>query len=173
MTIPISRLLFASLPLTLLAFAGCPSAEDEVCPSTEELANGDILATLDGAAWAADDGYWFWSGTSLQVVTGSHDGWRLSMLGRTAVDGTTVRDAVGDDAFPVEVPLASGLDGGWLLIYPDTGDSFASEKAAGGSWFITAVEGDELHGCFEAEVSDDDRTLTVESGLLRIPQTAM
>lgn len=173
MIIRTRRIPLPFVALTLLALVGCPTGEDAVCPPADDLASGEVTASLDGAAWSAADGYWFWSGTSLQVVTGSHGGWRLSMLGRTTADGTTVRDAVGDDAFPVEVPLATGLDGGWLLLYPDEGDSFASEKAAGGSWFITAVDGDELMGCFAAEISDDDRTIAVEDGLLRIPQTAM
>ena len=89
-----------------------------------------------------------------------------------AADGQTVRDAASADAFPIEIPLTTGLDGGWLLLYPDSGDSFASENAAGGSWFITAIDGADLRGCFTAEVSDEDRTFTVDDAILDVPQTS-
>jgi hypothetical protein len=166
--IPVPFLLATGLAIV----AGCPTTDDAVCPPLDGLGSGEVSATVDGEAWSATDGSWFWSGTSLQVVSGSHGGWRLSMVGRMSVDGQTLRDAV-DGGFPVEVPLTTGLDGGWVLLYPDSGDSFASEKAGGGSWFITAIDGADLRGCFAAEVSDGDRTFTIDDAILDVPQTSL
>ncbi len=172
MTIATRSAILLPAAAALLLAIGCPTTDDAVCPPLDALASGDVSATVDGQAWSATDGSWFWSGTSVQVVTGSHDGWRISMVGRMSADGQTVRDAASADAFPIEIPLTTGLDGGWLLLYPDSGDSFASENAAGGSWFITAIDGADLRGCFTAEVSDEDRTFTVDDAILDVPQTS-
>jgi hypothetical protein len=165
---PVPFLLAAGLALA----AGCPTTDDTVCPPLDELGSGEVSASVDGNPWSATDGSWFWSGTSVQVITGSQDGWRLSMVGRMSADGQILRDAV-DAGFPVEIPLTTGLDGGWVLLYPDSGDSFASENAGGGSWFITAIDGADLRGCFSAEVSDGDRTFTIDDAILDVPQSSL
>ena len=161
--------------LWLLCFAisslACPSTEDPICPPTDDLAAGEVSATVNGVPWTAPDGAWFWAGTNLQAVTGTHDGWRLSMLGQRTTADETVRDAVSAATFPIEIPLTSGAEGGWAILYPESGDSFASERAAGGTWYITAVDGDELHGCFGVELSDGAHIMTMEDAVVRLLQT--
>ncbi len=167
---PARALLLTALVLTL---AGCPTDEStEVCPDLSDLDSGQVTATLDGDAWEADDGQWSWQGTSLQVNTSRFDGWSLTMVGQTTIDGATVQDAVDAAAFPVEVRLRAGTNGGWAIVYPHEGDSFSTTSAEGGTLFLDEHDGGDLLGCFEFEAAtEQDEPLEVLDGMMRIAQS--
>ncbi len=154
--------------LLLLALPACKGEEDLVCTTPSDLASGAVEATIDGQAWQPTDGTWAEAGESLQVNTSASDGWMLSMVAYFDTAGTPILDALSAAAPPIEVTLADGEQGGWALLYPDSGPSFATEATAGGLLTISAIEEDELLGCLYFEASDEESTVVLEDGRFRL-----
>jgi hypothetical protein len=161
------------MPLLLLTLTGCPTEEaTDVCPDLSDHDSGQVTATLDGDGWEATDGEWAWQGSSLQVNTSRFDGWNLTIVAQTTLDGATVQDAVDAAVFPIEVRLRAGTNGGWAIFYPQAGDSYSTTTAEGGTMFLTAHDGGDLLGCFEFEAAtDQDDAIEVLDGAMRIAQT--
>ena len=154
--------------LFLLALPACNDEEDLVCTTPSDLGSGAVEATIDGQAWNPVDGTWAEAGESLQVNTSATDGWMLSMVAYFDTAGTPILDALESAVLPIEVTLADGEQGGWALLYPDSGPSFASEAADGGLLTISAIEGDDLLGCLHFEASDEESTVALEEGRFRL-----
>ena len=161
-----------ALALSFL-FSGCPGEEgaEETCPDLGGLDDGEVDATIDGAAWTTTAGTFHWAGTSLQINTDEVDGWSLSIVAQKNTGETPVMDAVNAGSFPMEIRLRDGTQGGWGLLYPDSGASYATHTTDGGHLWLTDYRDGAVFGCFsfEAEQEDDeDSLLAVEDGAMRI-----
>jgi len=168
------------VPILMLALrlAGCPGQEeaDPTCPELGGLDDGEVGATIDGAGWIALDGTFHWAGTSLQINTGQQDGWSLAVVAQKNINETPVLDAVDAASFPMEIRLRDGTQGGWALLYPDSGASYATHTTDGGHLWLTDYRDGAIFGCFsfEAEQEDDEESLlAVEDGVLRIVEFEM
>lgn len=126
----------------------------------EALAAGSAEAGVGGAAWSNDAVTWTWAGSSLQVNSTASEGWLLSLVAQTDLDGQDLETAAAGE-LPIEVDL---MDGGFAVMYPDTGDSYASNKGAGGTLEITAID-DVVQGCFSFEAATaGGEALSVSAG---------
>ena len=145
--------------LVLLACSGESSAP--TCTDASALEVGSMSATVDGAEWTSA-ATWMWQGESLQITTEAADGWRFTFVAQTTSDGTTVKTAAAA-ALPVEVSLTDA-GGGWVLAYPDSGDSLTSDLG-GGSLNISASDDTTLQACFSFDAANDGGdALTVAGG---------
>jgi hypothetical protein len=142
----------------LLACTGESSAP--TCTDADALAVGTISATVDGAEWTSA-ATWMWQGESLQITTDAADGWRFTFVAQTTSDGTTVKTAAAA-ALPVEVALTDA-GGGWVLAYPDDGDSLSSDMG-GGTLSISASDEATLQACFSFDAGNEASSLTVAGG---------
>ena len=149
--------------LLLLSLGACDRGG---CPDLSGLEGVD--AVVDGAAWQSS-GQWFAAGDSLQIVTDLNDGWRLSMVAQQTDDGQDIMDALYAGAFPLQVALTVGTEGGWALLYPDEGDSWATQEGGDGLLTLAAMD-DHLQGCFSFQAQRDDEWITVDDGRLVIPE---
>ena len=154
------------LGILLLWTVGCGDKEGGCDASA--LAAGSAEATIDGGAWADDAVTWSWAGASLQISTEASDGWLMSVAANLDINGDDLETAVAAGEFPIEVDL---LDGGFVLLYPDEGGSYASNKASGGTLTITAADDSAVQGCFDFEAATaDGETVSVSGGLLNATQ---
>lgn len=145
--------------LLLLACAG--SSSQAVCEDGDALDAGVVTATLDGADWEST-ATWVMGGESLQVNAAAADGWSLTLVAQATVEGVAIVDALDAGAYPVNVDL--GADGGgWVLAYPDEGDSLSSD-AGGGALSISAFDGETLQACFSFDVANDASELSASDG---------
>ena len=166
----VHRIVLALALSSLLA--GCPGEEgtEQTCPDLGGLDDGEVSATVDGAAWTTTAGTFHWAGTSLQINTDQVDGWSLSIVAQKNINETPVMDAVDAGSFPMEIRLRDGTQGGWALLYPDSGASYATHTTEGGHLWLTDYRDGAVFGCFsfEAEQEDDeDSLMAVEDGVLR------
>jgi len=167
-----------ALAVVLLSLAGCPTEEEagDVCPGLGGLDDGEVGAIIDGEAWTATAGTFHWAGTSLQLNTDQVDGWSISIVAQKDVDQTPVMDAVNAGSFPMEIRLRDGTQGGWALLYPESGASYATHTTDGGHLWLTDYRDGAFVGCFsfEAEQEDDEESLlAVEDGVLRVIEYEM
>lgn len=152
------------LCLLALLLSAC-AEETGTCGDAADLAEGAVAAEVDGAAWEAAGATWLWQGSRLQVNTEAGGGWRISMLLESAADGTALLDAV-DAGLPVEVPLGEGA-GGWALAYPDSGDSYSTDAADGGTVTLTEVGDAGTRACFSFTAAQDGgESVTFSDGAL-------
>jgi len=168
MTVTHPYLWLVAAPLLILA-AGCETGSQDPCEGAADLNSGTILATLDGASWVSSGNAYSWGGTSLQITTPRVDGYNLSMVAQRDDNAAEVQELVDYDAYPFTVNLSSGAEGGWALLYPESGASFATENADGGTVVIAGREEGNLLGCFAFEASDGAVTVAMEDGLFRLP----
>lgn len=156
----------ALLPALALALSAC--TVESTC-NAEALEPGEVEGTLDGAAWTASAATWIASGSSVQIVTADAGQGRVTLVAQKTSAGDDLATALDAGVFPVEVALKSGLEGGFATFYPSTGsDSFATDNAEGGNLVLTALEGDELLGCFGFVAgSEAGDTLALDEGAFR------
>lgn len=140
------------LPLLLACGAGdC---------NTEDLAQGAVEATVDGAAWAGSGAQWSWAGDSVQISTAEADGWRLTVVAATDIGGSVLSQVLVDGA-EVEVELG---EGSFIAAYPTgVAGSYAANEAGDGSISI-ARDGDALSVCFDATGTASDGSTVQFSG---------
>lgn len=157
----------ALLPAFALALSACAEAGN-AC-GNDELDAGGVAGTLDGADWTAADATWIASGSSVQIVTADAGAGRVTLVAQTTTDGEDLAAALDAGAFPVEVTLKSGAEGGFATFYPSTGsDSYATGNADGGRLVLTALQEDELFGCFGfTAATEDGDALTLDGGAFR------
>ena len=148
-----------------LACGGDDKASEPVCPTLDNLESGIMDGTLDGAAWTTSGTTWAWTGDSLQLGTPATDGWLLSVVLQDSVNGETARAAV-EGELPATFTLKTGAEGGWAVLYPDTGDSFSTQDTAGGSLSVTAYDA-AAEGCLDFTASDGDTTVALSGGRFR------
>ncbi len=149
---------------TMLMLQSCASAD---CSIPWDLEPGTLEAHVDGQSWLASEAAWMESAGSIQITTSAGAGWMLSLLAQNDVSGNSVVDAVNSGDLPMEVLLGDGSEGGWALLYPDEGLSFATKNASGGTLFISAHDADELLGCVEFVAADDSTTVELKDGRFR------
>jgi hypothetical protein len=156
------------LPGLLTLAAGCGSAAGSSSCGAEAIDPGVIEATVDGESWEGGAATWMLAGASLQINSASAGGWWLSAVAQTTVDGAGVGDALAAGDLPAEVDLPESGAGGWATFYPDSGDSYSTKLAAGGTLTLVKQDGADLLGCFAfvaANGAGDE--VTVESGRFR------
>lgn len=150
----------AGMMLLLLACAAGSSSQ-AVCEDGAALDAGVVTATLDGADWEST-ATWVMGGESLQVNAAAFDGWSLTLVAQTTVDGVAITDALDAGSYPVNVDL--GPDGGgWVLAYPSDGDSLSSDSG-GGTLSFSAFDGDTLQACFSFDVANGSTALSASDG---------
>ncbi len=164
---PLPLLLALPLLLVLAACAGNGAGAGTCDVGT--LDPGTIEATVDGEAWTGGATTWLLAGSSLQVNSESAGGWWLSAVAQETTAGAALGDAVSAGSWPADVDLPpDGGTGGWVTFYPDSGDSYSTKQADGGSLTLAGEDGTDLLGCFSftaANGAGDE--VTVESGVFR------
>jgi hypothetical protein len=153
----------APLPL-LLWLAACGSGD----PCGTDLSSGTGEATIDGAVVSLSGVTWLLAGSSLQINTEPAGGYNLSIVAQTTTSGLALDEAL--DQLPAEVSLTSD-GGGWALVYPESGDAYSTDAAAGGTLSLTAREGDDLLGCLSFEAQAADGTVGIDGALRAAPST--
>lgn len=136
----------------LLACADPPGSSGPTC-----VPDGTV-ATVDGVPWSTT-ATWMAAGSSIQVNLAPADGWRMTAVLQRTADGTAAAEAT----LPASFDLAGDDAGGWVLVYPDEGDSYTSQDGASGTLDLVDLDG-ERGGCFAFEAVRDDETLTVDAG---------
>lgn len=157
-------------PLALLCAAALPWGCGDVCRAPQDLPEGRIEGVLDGAAWAAEGVGWSEASGAVSVNVDRTDGFTLSAVLRTALDGRLVTDLLAEAEAPFEVPLGNGDDGNWVNVYAQGETAtYSTIQAAGGTLAVAAIEGDRILGCLDfvaANTAGDD--LAFEDGRFRI-----
>jgi hypothetical protein len=147
------------LAATLFAGACTPLPLD---PTT--LAPGAASANIDGASWATTEATWTEAGSSIQINTGSADGWWITLVASTTEDGEAALDQLERRKFPMVFTLADSGAGAFATLYPAEGGSY-STNAAGGTLWITGSPDSGLQGSFEFDAVDrDDQIVPVRRG---------
>lgn len=159
-------MLRATLLLPPLLLAAC----DPGCDAADHLDPGELVAVVDGVDWAAASAGWQVTATGLQVSTTQVAGWRINMVGQTAGNGDDVVSRFEAEDMPLYIPLGSSLDGGWGLLYPDDGSTYATEAADGGFLRLSRARDAELYGCFRFEASDGRDVVDVREGSFRLAE---
>jgi hypothetical protein len=157
--------LFAALTVS----AACGKEGDSAAASCGEASTeGQIEGVVNGADWSTG-ATWAWSGSSLDITSDSAAGWRLSIVAQSTSGGGGVQDAVNDAAFPIDVILVDGTQGGWALMYPDIGSSFSTSQSDGGGMTVAGLDGETLWGCFSFVASDGVGAVEVDAAQFRLP----
>jgi len=155
----------------LLAGAACDKGGDSAASASacgEATPEGQIEGVVNGADWSTT-ATWAWSGSSLDITSDSADGWRLSIVAQSTTGGGGVQDAVNDAAFPVDVTLVSGAEGGWALMYPDVGSgSFSTNQTDGGQLTLSGLDGEALWGCLSFIASDGTGSVELDAAEFRL-----
>ena len=155
-------LLLSLLPLTY----GC---SDE-CKAPTDLRGGVMEATIDGQAWSTLVASWSETGSSLNINVDRTDGYTISMVLQTIMDGRNVLDLLDQDELPFDVTLGDGEDGGWAVVYVEgESGSYSTTEGVGGSITIAEREGDQLLGClYFGAGSNAGETVDLADGLFRV-----
>ncbi len=124
-----------------------------------DLSAGTSSGVVDGADWTSGEVTWNWSGSSLQITSTSSEGWLLTLVAQTDLDGVDLETAAAGGKFPIEVDLQ---EGGWGILY-DADRSYTSNGASGGTLEIDEI-GDVVRACFDFEAAASDGTLVTASG---------
>lgn len=158
------------LILPALLFTAC-AADAPVGATCDvgDIGSGEIAAVVDGEDWSDDAATWILAGSSLQINSEPSGGWHLSAVLQVTTTGATLADALDAGSWPVEVDLPpEGGTGGWITFYPDSGDSYVTEAAAGGTLTLAGQTGTDLYGCFAFTAGKgNNKEVTVESGVFR------
>jgi len=115
-------------------------------------------ATVDGVPWSTT-ATWMVAGSSVQVNLAPADGWRMTAVLQRTADGT----AAAEVALPASFDLSGEDAGGWVLVYPDEGDSYTSQDGVAGTLELVDLDG-ERGGCFAFEAVGADGTISVDAG---------
>lgn len=137
-----------------LAVAGCAGEKDEDSTTCSvSVDDGVIEASIEGDAWDST-ATWSEAGEGVQVVSGTADGWRMTIAAQQALAAVDVGE------FPFVIDLAG--DEGFVTAYPESGGASFSSSEGSGTLTLTGADGDLLSGCFSAELgSADGDTLSV------------
>ena len=93
------------------------------------------------------------------------DGWRITLVAQTTVDGQGVGTAL--DAGPAEVSLTEG-SGNFAVVYPAEGGTSYTTNNGGGT-AVLETTGSGLNACFSFEAAGAEGTVTVTAGQLTAP----
>lgn len=153
--------------LGVLFAVGC--ADEPGC-ELEALSDGAVVADLDGEAWEGGGASFLWGGEGVQVNTVRTNGWMLTLKLESTIDGTTLREAMEGEELPVEVALAEDGLSGWLVAYPESGGSYTSKNALGGSVTLASLSETSLAACFDVVVqAGDGEEIEILRGQMRAP----
>lgn len=147
--------------LLLLLLSACGPKATGSCPT--DPVDG-ISATVDGAAWSASEVTWSLTGESVHLVSTSEDAGWLSVVAQTTADGTTVAAALDAGAFPIEVTLQSGLEGGFATWYSADNDASATTEGGGGTLTLSAEDDAGLTGCIAFTAGPDGGSVDFQDG---------
>ena len=154
-----SRLLMP--PILALLIVGCDANPSPAAAGCDlgDTESGRVIAVIDGEDWASTTEF-LEAGTSLQVNAPTTGGWWFSMVLQTSSDGATAVDAVAAGVWPIVFDV--GGVGGWVTLYPETGDSYTSRDAVGEVTLVGADDG--LAGCFAFDAAGSGGTVSVTGG---------
>lgn len=155
--------------LSLLAACDLRPNPEATCTLDDAVMPGHLIGTLDGADWNADEVTWLFAGDSLQINTGTEEGWRLSIVAQTDNDGATVKSVMDAGNYPVHVAFGEGA-GGFVTVYTKFGSSsYSTNNTAGGVFEILRMDEDEgVVGCLSFEAATDEgEVVTLDAGSLR------
>jgi len=155
-------LLLPLLPLT----QGC----SDDCKAPTDLRGGVMEATIDGEAWLTDLASWSETGSSLNINVDRTNGYTISLVVQTVMDGRNVLDLLDQEELPLEVMLGDGEDGGWAVVYVEgESGSYSTTEGAGGALTIAEREGDQLLGCVNFGAgSNAGETIELADGFFRV-----
>lgn len=158
---------FSLVPLVLVV--GCSGGKNPADACTvPELGVGEGLGTIEDKTWTPTEITWTWAGDDVQINAPRTDGWQLSMVAMTDMDGVAVKDKMDGEEFPVHVAL--GAEGGGIAtLYPEDGGSYTSSNGAGGDLQLLRLDMDYgLVACFSFEAGGSDGSLvTLTDGAVR------
>ena len=143
----------------LCLFAILPACGSS-CPLPDA---GGIQAQIDGEHWEDANPQWSWTGTGVQVLTTTTDGWRITLVAQRNAEDDVILDLADTNGFPAEINL-SGTDG-FGVIYDADGQSWTLSKGGSGTLTLKGIDGDVLSACFSFDAYDSDGALVeVTSG---------
>lgn len=153
----------------LVVISACSNSEDSAsvgsaCVPTG-VASGTLSATLDGTSWTTDGVAQAPSGSGVQVTSAPGDGWRITLVAKTTVEGQDLSAALSEG--PAEVPLSEG-SGNFAVLYPAEGGTSYTTNDGGGTAVFDA-SGSGLNACFSFQAGGTGGTLTVTDGQLTAP----
>jgi hypothetical protein len=161
--------LFALLLAPGLAGFGCgPADAGEACglsgavPTSEDVGDGQVKASRDGAAFSAANATWS-VGPSASLNAGE-----LTIVIVNDESGSNTEELIGRGAFPICINIGerSGSSGNAQLV----GTAFVSDASHTGNLSILGNEGGQLSGRFEVELADGGATTRFTDGIFRAPQ---
>lgn len=155
--------------LTLLALLAC--AEEPPCDA-ESLELGSISSEVDDVLWRGAGASWLPAGEGLQIVSEMNEGWRITLVGNRAENGSPVGD------YLVSLPLDVNLSGedGFAIAYKEFGNSLTSrDSALGGMMTLLGIYEDGSMGvCFEFTADGGGGgSVTFSNGALRASEGAV
>ena len=154
----------------IVGFLGAAGCAAEPGCEAEALEAGAVAADLDGEAWEGAGASFLWGDDGVQVNTVRTNGWMLTLKLESTIDGTTLREAMEGEDLPVEVALAEDGLAGWLTAYPESGGSYISKNAQGGSVTLTSLSETSLAACFDVVVqAGDGEEIEISNGQMRAP----
>jgi hypothetical protein len=154
------------LSFTGALLAGCRDA----CRAPDDLLEGQLVGTLGGASWTAEGVGWSEASEALSVNVDRTDGYTMSLVAHTALDGSLAVDLLAAGNAPFDVPLGNGDDGNWVNVYVQGETAtYSTIQGTGGSLAVAAIEGDVLLGCLDFGAANTaGESLSFEEGRFRI-----
>lgn len=147
--------------LLLLPILACDPKDAGSC-ETEPL--DGATATVDGAAWTAAEVGWKYACDGVQIISTSEGAGWFSVVAQITSEGGAPADALAAGAFPVEVTLKTGPDGGFATWYDEEEGAIATTQGGGGTLVLSALDGGALTGCLSFTAGADGAGVSVEDG---------
>ncbi len=123
-----------------------------------------VVATVDGAAWSAGDVSWSDAGDSVHLVSASEGAGWISVVALTTTTGENVVAAMDAGAFPVEITLKTGAEGGFAIWYTEEATSSSTTEGGEGLLTLTSQDGDQLAGCLAFDAGVDGGEVSFADG---------
>ena len=146
------------LPVLLLSACGNKSG------TCSDVAMDGATATVDGSAWTASEVTWLPAGDSVHVVSTSEGAGWFSIVAQTTPDGDSVATAVNDGAFPIDVTLKTGTDGGFATWYAADDSASATTEGGEGTLTLSGEDSASLSGCLAFTAGPDGADVDFEDG---------
>jgi len=156
--------------LIWIVVLGCSSKEDLECEVGD--IDGTAEATLDGAAWMADEeAFWTETGTTVTINLSSEaSGRTINIKPKQTIDGVEVLTLIEEGRFPIEMDLDDTDGTAGIIAHSNGLSGYETDNPGGrGTFIISSVDGDRLKGCFEFDaVSNDNVVIEVREGQVNI-----
>jgi hypothetical protein len=107
---------------------------------------------------------------ALSINVDRTDGYTVSMVLRTALDGLLVADLVSSGETPFDVPLGDGDDGNWVNVYVQgVSSTYSTIQGSGGTFTVAKAEGQVLLGCLDfGAATSEGEILVFEGGRFKL-----